>query len=284
MPLPDRADGFVFLDLLAEIRLQINDELLTPKPDYKHIVCSSALCVRHENNSAANISKKESSVSLAILATNKKVYDEAMPVLHSKNLRRVMCYGWKSQLIVTCTKQLSGSLKRDPLSLVLCANVDAGQNVRHALAEFDKLGKLEFFPEGWKVMESMVLEVYPGLGHANVDFWTPVECGVQSSITMTRQRNKPTTEKLKRLHTYFKSLRNIENGAHRASINLCKALIPDQGHGPLEDCIFGIEVIHWWDVDDSREEVERTVNLETGTYVSRNHWTCSVEIMEAYEE
>ena len=199
----------------------------------------------------------------AILATNKLVYHEALDVLYSRNVLRILCPHSEMQRNKFAFLELP---RKHPLSLVVCENDSARAYVRRAFAELQYEEDLQEFIETWTMIEPVILDSYPNIEQFTIGLYAPIEF----TITMRRQPQKPNFEPLQRLQHYLGSLQYVGFTMNRQVEDLCKAIMSMRRQGPLQETTFGIQAINWWDCRGN-DELERTAWLESGICVSRNH-------------
>ena len=242
-----------FLSLPLEIRHLIYHELLVQPDNLFRTFCKCGSC--------------RECLSPSLLRTSKAIYDEALPVLYSKNVFFVLCNEQLAypapidianqragidgdRAFFTANRQISSTGRAQIFD---CPNDAAKLHVRRIYFKLDQTFPkvVDNYPDKWwNLVESDILRVYPALKQAQVQ--VKVLCGVRP--TLAAQKPKSILEYNQRFTLYC----DLES--HPIFLETRRhAVITFQKREGLKGCKFGVESIVWIDEDGPRP----TCRMET---------------------
>lgn len=267
---PTSQAGFRFLSLPPEIRLLIYNELLVQPNDLLRTFCPCKFCA---NLKCHTIGKD--CLNPSLLRTNKLIYNEALPILYSKNIFSVLCYGpFRQSTGLGISRHCPGrpgimaragdngskvgllANRHSPWAgvtkFITCPSETAMPHVRRLSLKLLWVYHtiLDAFPAHWWLpVESDVLRFFPGLEQVTVQI-SLKEMPVLI-FHMVLQRKDLTAERMQnyksvvadlasRLHIRAKareSLRNIEA--------MCDAVVESHTQGEMKKCILGVKMVSW---------------------------------------
>ncbi|KAK3175962.1 hypothetical protein OEA41_007284 [Lepraria neglecta] len=164
--------GCPFLEIQAEIRLQIYEELLVRD-------CESFLCPGENHPYVGHEFHQRGSLFPEILRTNKSIYEEALPTLYSKNNLNIVCDVYDSS-----AKVIEGN------RFIECANGFARGSLKTAVAHFTFEhyhvldGYWHHFEQSWDRAEAELLDIYPNIEHLTIK----LNCVTVVHVDMARKQ------------------------------------------------------------------------------------------------
>lgn len=260
-----------FLSLPTEIRLLIYNEILVQSDDLLRTFCKCKFCARLNRRTISR-----DCLTTSLLRTSKAIYNEALPILYTKNLFSFLCYGpfrhsaelgvsthrlgqpgfmapgcEKIGLLASCYSPWAGETK-----MITCPSDTAKQHVKMISLKLLWVYRtiLDGFPtQWWQPVESDALRLLPGLEQITVDI-TPREMPVSlSTFRMVCQRKDLMTERRQDYNSILADLATPLHPSAKAREGLismeaiCDAVVESHTQGEMKNCIFGVKTVSWTD-------------------------------------
>ena len=265
--------GSRLLTLPFEIRLLIYNQLLIQSDGLLRTFCTCKFCANLQDPTIGR-----ECLNPSLLRTNRAIHDEALPILYSKNVFSLFCYGpfaYSSRFNVSRRRNNGlGTVERAgcdrfierPIAnrhsawagvarIIKCPSDAAKWHVRRLFFKLDWVHHkvVNNFPNRWwHGVESDVLRSFPGLEKFKVQI--PVAVSGLAIYLVFQRKDLMATRK----PNYKRSLEDAASLLHaRAEARenlryveaLCDAVVAFQTKGEMEKCDFGVRMVSWTDIN-----------------------------------
>ena len=223
--------GCLFLEIPAEIRLQIYEELLVRDGE-------SFLCPGENHPYGGHEFHQRGSLFPEILRTNKSIYEEALPTLYSKNNLNIVCDVYDSS-----AKVIEGN------RFIECANGLARGSLKTAVAHviFEHYhvldGYWQYFEQSWDRAEAELLDIYPNIEHLTI----VINCVTVVHVDMARKQAQLKPEIAQSYKEYLASEEAsvAESDVMHPIEVLCDEILHHGSEGKFKSAVFAVKAVRW---------------------------------------
>ena len=223
--------GCPFLEIPAEIRLQIYEELLVRDGE-------SVLCAGENHPNVGHEFHQRGSLFPEILRTNKSIYEEALPTLYSKNKFNILC-----DLNDRYVKVSEGN------RFIECANELARGSLKTAVAHFTfghyhaLDGYWLYFEQSWDKVEAELLDIYPNIEHLTI----AINCATVIHMDMARKQAQLKPEIAQSYKEYLASERFsvVQPDVMYQIEVLCDEILHHGSEGKFKSAVFAVKAVRW---------------------------------------
>ena len=268
-----------FFSLPCEIRILIYNQLLIQSDKLLRTLCTCKFCTQLKYPTTGTPTMGTECLTPSLLRTNRAIYDEALPILYSKNTFSFFCWGpfgcansFSRYRNITrkvchasqdspCLNNVLGPIANrysgwaGAARIIQCPYDAARLRVRRIFFKLSWMYHeiLDHFSDvWWRLVESDVLRLFPGLDQIEIQLLADVS---RPAIFLVFRRKGSMTARKRGSYDFMMEAASWSDLRPRASDNkhnipvLVKAVSISHKQWEMKDCSFGLDVVRWTDDD-----------------------------------